>query len=198
MRSVLLMTAATSVLLSSAGSARSQNVVDTSYVTDDGRVQQLQIVVSAPIDSVWSALTTTEGIRSWAVPVAEVDFRIGGTWESSYDPEARIGNAHNIVNRYLAYVPERMIAIQAVEAPPGFPHPEVLSEIVHVIELENLGHGRVRVTESGVGYREGPTHDAVYALFEKGNAWILKQLHRRFADGPVDWSQPGAGPGTDP
>lgn len=37
------------------------------------------------------------------------------------------------------------------------------------------------------GFRETPEHDAVFALFDRGNEWTFRQLHRRFAQGPIDW-----------
>lgn len=174
--------------------ARGQDVANTSYVAPDGtRVLQQSIVVPAALEDVWHAFTTTDGIRSWAVPVADVDFRLGGIWESSYDRDAEIGDPANIRNRYLSYVPMRMISFQAVQAPPDFPHPEVLEDIFTVVEFEALGPERVRVTESMMGYRSGEAYDAVYRLFERGNAWTFRQLHRRFTEGPVDWSEQADG-----
>lgn len=162
----------------------------SSYVAPDGgRVLRQSIEVPASLPEVWRALTTTEGIRSWAVPVAEVDFRLGGIWESSYRLDARIGDPDNIRNRFISYLPMKMISIQAVQAPPGFPHPELLSELFSVIELEELAPDRVRVTISGVGYRQGGGYDEIYRHFDAGNAWSLEQLRKRFVEGPVDWEK---------
>jgi uncharacterized protein YndB with AHSA1/START domain len=181
--------AACALLVAASSSVGGQEVENTSYRWgDDQRVLQHRVVVQASLDDVWAAFTTTEGIRSWAVPVASVDFRLGGIWESSYDPAGRIGSSGNIRNRFISFLPLRMIATQAESAPPDFPHPEVLPEIFFVTELEPVGENAVRVTVSGVGFLDDAAHDAVYALFERGNAWSLQQLHRRFAHGPVDWS----------
>lgn len=170
--------------------AAAQEVENTSYALADGaRVLQHRVVVAASLEDVWAAFSTTEGLRAWAVPVAHVDFRVGGIWESSYDVAARIGDAGNIRNRYLAYLPMRMIAVQAEAAPPDFPAPELLPELFSVFEFEELGPRAVRVTVSGVGYRDDPRFEAVYALFDAGNAWSLRQLHSRFENGPVDWAR---------
>jgi activator of Hsp90 ATPase-like protein len=164
-------------------------IENTSFVAPDGsRVLRQSVLVRASLREAWDAFTTSEGVRAWAVPVAQVDFRLGGIWESSYDRSAKIGDPANIRNKFIAFVPLRMVAIQAVQSPPGFKHAELLPEIFHVIELEEAGEGNVRITISGVGYRSGEGYDALYTHFEKGNAWSLGKLQRRFAEGPIDWS----------
>lgn len=152
-----------------------QEVEQIDYTTSEGvEVAAQSIVIPAPIGEVWKAFTTSEGVMSWAAPFAHVDFRIGGIWESAYDPKAKVGDAGNIRNRYLAFLPERMIALQAVEAPPDFPHPEVLEELFSVVEFEDLGEAGTRVEMYGVGYRDTPAHQAVREMFRQANAWSLR------------------------
>src|SRR2546422_81861 len=168
--------------------ARAQEVQNSSYVAPDGsRVLQHSTVVPATRLRLWEALTTTEGVRSWAVPVAKVDFRLGGIWESTYRLDGAIGDAGNIKNRYISFLPPRMISIQAIAAPPNFPHRELLPEIFTVIELEELAPKSVRVTVSMVGYRSGQGYDAIYKHFEAGNAYSLRNLYKRFVEGPIEW-----------
>ena len=49
----------------------------TLAVAEDDR-QVLEIEIDASIDQVWDAFTTTAGLKSWAAPLADVDFKIGG------------------------------------------------------------------------------------------------------------------------
>jgi hypothetical protein len=64
--------------LVTATSAPAQEVENTSYTAPDGsRVLQHRVVVPASLAEVWHAFTTAEGVRSWAVPFAHVDFRLG-------------------------------------------------------------------------------------------------------------------------
>ena len=49
----------------------------TLAVAEDDR-QVLEMEIDASIDRVWDAFTTTAGFKSWAAPLAYVDFKIGG------------------------------------------------------------------------------------------------------------------------
>ena len=187
------------VSLAAPTAAAAQEVLDSSFVAHDGtRVLRQSLVVPATRQQVWDAFTTTEGIRAWMVPVAHADYRVGGAFETSYRPDAKLGDPTNIKNRYLAYLPLRMLAIQAVQSPPSFPHRELLADLATVIELDAVDATHVRVTVSMVGYKPGAGYDAIYGFFQAGNAYTLRKLHERFTRGPVDWQKalaPKAAPG---
>ena len=168
--------------------ASAQTVSNTSFVAPDGtRVLRHTMVIPASQGEVWDAFTTTEGVRSWAVPVAHIDFRVGGIWESSYGKDAKIGAPGNIQNKFLSYIPMRMLSMQAINAPPTFSHPEVLKDVFTVLEIEVLSENSVRVTSSMVGYRNNEAHNNVYNFFERGNAQSLQSLYDRFTKGPRKW-----------
>lgn len=165
-----------------AAPAADGTVVDASYEAPDGTtVLRQEVVVTASLEEVWSVFTTAEGWKRLGVAFAHVDFGLGGLIETSYDAGAARGDEGNIHNRILAYLPLRMIALQAEKAPPSFPAPELLPKLFSVIELEPLETGRVRITVSGVGYREGEAYDRVRAMFTQGNAWTLRKLARNLA-----------------
>jgi len=185
MRSVSLALSAT---LLCAASAHAE-VKNTSFRDAEGhRVQQLEIVVTAPVTKVWDAFTTDKGFTSWAVPVAHITLGNDGMMESSYLPAAKIGDPDNIRNQIVAYVPERLLVIHNVHVPKGAPFkPEFIDKIRTVMEFQDLGDGRTRITESGVGYGEGADFDAMYKHFSDGNAEEFGQLAKSFISGPVDW-----------
>ena len=60
------------------------------------------IIVPATPREVWTALTAAEGWKTWAVPVAYADFRLGGIIETSYQPGAAQGDHANIKNKILS------------------------------------------------------------------------------------------------
>jgi uncharacterized protein YndB with AHSA1/START domain len=115
------------------------------------RAMQLSIEVPAPAHEVFLAFTTSEGFSSWAVPVALVDFRIGGYIEASYDPAAKPGDPNNIRNRILAYVPDRVLVIKNEQAPKGFADPELFQRTSTVIGLAGAGGA----AESPGSFQEG-------------------------------------------
>jgi uncharacterized protein YndB with AHSA1/START domain len=145
--------------------------------TSQDRTLCHEVVVAAPVAEVWRLISTSEGWRAWAAPVAEIDLRSGGRLETSYRADARIGDAANIRNRVLAFTPERLLVIQIASAPPGFPHADLARELTTALELEpvDAGHTRVRVTM--MGYRDGAGFDALYAFFDRGNAATLAALN---------------------
>lgn len=156
---------------------------------DDGsRMLRQSIMVDAPVKDVWRAFTTSEGWMNWAVPYAHVELRIGGLIETSYAPNAKRGDADNIHNRILSFLPYRMLSFRAEQAPPGFEHFELLESLHSVVEFEAVDESRTRVTIYGVGYRQGEDFDELLDFFRQGNAWTFAQLEKRFTEGPVDWS----------
>ena len=181
---------ALSVLLAVAPAAAAAPVVkDTSFRAADGsRVQQLEIVIDAPPQKVWAALTTDAGFTGWAAPVAHVTLANDGMIEASYSLSAKIGDPDNIRNQIVAYVPNRMLTFHNVHVPNGAPFkPAVIGKIRTVILLDDLGDGRTRVTESGVGYGEGTDFDDMFEHFRSGNAEEFAALARYLTSGPVDW-----------
>ncbi len=166
-----------------------KDVQNTSFVEPGGdRAIQLSIDVAAPAPAVYAAFVTSEGFSSWAVPVAHVELRVGGIMESSYDTRAKLGDPNNIRNQIVAYVPDRLLVIRNLQAPPKFANPELFGRTVTIIELNALAADRTRVTITNAGYGSGEGWDTLYRHFEWGDAYTLAELKKRFERGPVDWS----------
>jgi uncharacterized protein YndB with AHSA1/START domain len=185
--------AAAAIALSGTMAAAAGEADVKAWIADhpDGtRATVAEVVVEANQTQAWQAITTAEGWKSWAVPFAHFDsLRLGAVIETSYAPNARVGDANNIRNRVLAYLPERMLSIQAFDAPPGFKHPELLKDTFTVIELEVVDPTHTRVRLTGCGYRSGQAFQEMQQFFLEGNAWTLGQLAKRFREGPVDWTK---------
>jgi len=182
--------------LALAGAASAQtpppSPVTTVLTTEaDGTVTLDQrVVVNAPQEQVWQALSTSEGWRGWAAPFAAVDFRLGGFIETSYRPDAQAGSPENIRNQILAYLPKRMFAIRNVQAPPKAPFDVPTFQSLHTIVLvEPLTDRTTTVAFVQPGYRAGEPYDTVLKHFRWGNGWTLEQLKKRFDVGPVDWAK---------
>jgi uncharacterized protein YndB with AHSA1/START domain len=155
-------------------------VADTSYRMPSGeRVLELAVDLPAPVDEVWRALTTSEGFQRWAVPLARVDLRVGGEYETSYDPKAAIGAPGNIRNRIEALVPLRLLVIRNVQAPPGAPFDVPSFQALQtVMQLQAIGERQTRLTLQTAGFGDGEKFDGVYRHFLMGNRWTLAQLRK--------------------
>jgi len=177
------------VLLCLSPMAASAGVKDTSFRDAEGhRVQQLEIIINAPVSKVWDAFTTDSGFESWAAPVAHVTLGNDGMIEASYRLSSKIGDADNIRNRIVAYLPEHLLVLHNEHVPRNAPFkPDIIAKIRTIIEFQDLGDGRTQVVESGVGYGEGGDFDSMYDHFRAGNAEDFDALAQSFVTGPVDW-----------
>lgn len=138
-------------------------------------------IVSAPIEQVWAAFTTADGLRSWMAPHAEIDLRIGGLMRSNYNAQGSLADPGTIENRVLAFEPGRMLALQVARAPDGFPFPTAVQQMWTVIYFDPDGPNRTRVRTVGLGFGPDEESQKMRVFFQQGNATTLKQLQGRFA-----------------
>ena len=187
---------ATLCLATSAGciAAAPAGIEDLSSTATDGtRTLRQSVIVAAPPPAVWIAFTTTDGYLGWAMPVARVDFRVGGIIEASYVRGAQLGDPNNIRNEIIAYAPERMFAIRNRNAPSDAPFDVPTFQSLHTVVLfDDAGNGTTRVTIVQPGYHGGDKYEKLWKFFEWGNGATLAALRDRFVNGPRDWSKPPA------
>lgn len=175
----------------SAGAARTEfsNVRDDSYTEPNGsRVLKLSIAIDAPVSKIWKLLISSEGWQSWAVPVAWVDFGVGGVVETSYTATAVRGQPGNIKNSIVAYIPEQLLVLRNVQAPPNFEHAEDFGKTVTAINLRSISKNRSQVELDGVGFLATPAFDTLLKKFKFGDSWTLEHLKRAAEHGPIDWA----------
>jgi uncharacterized protein YndB with AHSA1/START domain len=141
-------------------------------------------VVTAPLDSVWIAFTTSGGLESWMAAHATMDLRIGGIMQTAYAPEATLGDASTIENTVLAYEPKRMLAVKVSKAPAGFPFPNAVRGMWTVIYFEPVDPGTTRVREVSMGFGTDEESQRMRQFFDRGNTATLSALRRRFAAAP--------------
>lgn len=165
---------------------RAQEIIDGSFETEGYHVLVQSVEVNATPSEVWELMTTNEGIVTWMAPVAEVDFRIGGGFEATYNPAGSIGDPGNIKNEILSYIPERSYVIKISQSPPNFPFKDVQDKAWSEISLEATGGGTTLVTGTGV-YPKIEGMDKMRMFFSQGNKQVLTNLYNRVENGPVDW-----------
>jgi uncharacterized protein YndB with AHSA1/START domain len=160
-----------------SAAAEAPHVTDSSFSEPNGeRVLQESIVVEAPAASVWKAFTDEATIRAWNAPLAHVDLRNGGMIEESDDPKATLGGPQTIRHRIITYLPERLLVLRNLSAPPSLPGAGLYPTIVQIITLDPLSDRQTLVTISGAGYGAGADYDKLYAFFRQDNAAYLASL----------------------
>ena len=144
-----------------------------------------EVSVPAPIDDVWTAFTTSEGLSTWLTPGAVVDLRKGGEWTAHFPGGATGGGT------LIDFSPKTKIVMLA-KAPPSFPH--VAAEgTTATWTFEPEGEKATRVTLRQTGWKQGEEWDKAYEYLATGNAQLLDTLRRRFENGPIDWAKEWGG-----
>lgn len=129
---------------------------------------------------VWRIFTTAEGYKQTGVAHAEVDFRIGGTIRTHYDPKGQLGDANTIFNEILAYEPERMLAIRIKQPPADFKYADAIAGTWTVIHLTPAGDDMTQVRIVGLGYTDSPQSQALRKFFADGNRWTLDHIAKPY------------------
>jgi uncharacterized protein YndB with AHSA1/START domain len=155
--------------------------VTVQQITAPEKALRVEVTVPAPLDEVWAAFTTRDGMQSWLWRDARVDLRPGGDWIVQYTPTATGGGT------IVSVAPRAEIVIRAL-APEQFPTVRQ-ARTTAAFRFEAVGPKATRVTLLQTGWQSGEEWDAAYAYLAKGNAQLLAQLHERFVSGPIDWSK---------
>jgi len=143
-----------------------------------------EMIIDAPLADVWAAFTVEEHITQWMVPMAEVDFHIGGTLRTNYKPDGVIGDENTIEHTFLAFEHERMLAMQVTKCPADFPFREEVKHMWSVMYFDPITPDRTYLRIAGIGYGTGGNWDRMRAFFKQGNAWELQQLKQYLARKP--------------
>ncbi len=140
----------------------------------------IEVEVSAPIGEVWRAFSTSEGLSTWLTPNAVVDLRPGGEWTAHFPGGSTGGGT------IVSFVPEKEMVIAAL-APDQFPHVRA-ERTKATFQFQSRGDSTVvRLTQTG--WKSGPEWTRAYEYLVAGNAELMATLHKRFADGPIDWKK---------
>jgi uncharacterized protein YndB with AHSA1/START domain len=137
-----------------------------------------QVVVPAKPDEVWTAFTTSEGLKTWLWRDCVVDLRNGGEWTVNY-PGGTTGGG-----TIVSFEPGKRVTLRAL-APEKFPEVR-RTRTTATFEFAAEGEG-TKVTLTQTGWKEGAEWDAAYDYLAGGNAQLLGQLYRRFTQGPLKW-----------
>ena len=135
--------------------------------------------IDAPVATVWDAWATSEGLRSWLAPHAEIDFSIGGIMRANYDADGQLGDGQTIENTVLSYDPYKMISIRVSKAPDDFPFPNAIFDMWTIIYFDPDGPDRTKVRIVANGFSADEESQAMRAFFDQGNEITLRQMQER-------------------
>ena len=138
--------------------------------------------INAPVEKVWDAWATSEGLRSWLAPHAEIDFRIAGLMRANYNPDGTLGDGQTIENTILSYDPQKMISIRVSKAPDDFPFPGAIFDMWTIIYFDSDGPERTKVRIVANGFSTGEESQAMRAFFDQGNEITLREMQERIGE----------------
>ncbi|WP_374526333.1 SRPBCC domain-containing protein [Sphingopyxis sp.] len=149
------------------------------------------IVLAAPAEEVWAAISTPEGWEGWAAPLARWAEGEADILETSYNPDELPGGPGAIWQQFVARIPGRLLVFRTIKVPDDFPNGEAYKRVTSFLELEADGaRTRLRLTSTGYPGSEGGR--ALLGFFAKGNIVALQALQRHLAE-PVE-PEPAADP----
>lgn len=166
-------------------------VKNTSYTDYKGeKVMQIETIVSGSIEDVWKLHTTNEGLKTFMAPVIDVEIKINGKWEASYDLNAKIGDSTNIINRVICYIPNEMLVIKTERAPKGYANPEILNSMVTILKLEEVDQYHTKIIETTVGWKNNREYNSLWKPSLEANKMLLNLLNTSLeTKKPTDWKK---------
>jgi uncharacterized protein YndB with AHSA1/START domain len=152
-------------------------LVATSAAAAQDRIVEIneEVVVDAPLDAVWKALTTAEGLAGWMGDSARIELEIGGIFEVRHKvrdlteeekelargEKASAGGMRN--THILSFVPGRMLSYEGG-----------MAGTWNVWTLDEIAPGKVRVHHTGLGTSEDWIRMA--PMFETAMQGVLDKL----------------------
>ena len=145
-----------------------------------------KITVKASVEEVWRAWTTSEGIKTFFAPDAEVELRVDGPFQIYMNPFAAPGLKGADGMRVIGFQDKKMLSF-TWNAPPSLPEARKQRTVV-IVRMVARGEALTDVSIHHVGWGEGSEWDKAFEYFAKAWPNVLKNLKKRFDDGPIDWT----------
>ena len=161
----------TSLLLALSGSFGAYAAPNSAYS---------EAVVAASQADAWNAFTTKEGVESWMVARAEVDFRIGGLMRTRYAADGTIGDDATIDNMILSFDPLKMYSMRIAKPPKGFPFPNAWKPVWSVVYFDKLGASSTKISIHMLGFGDDEESQKMREFFVRGNQYTLDKLAAKF------------------
>lgn len=147
----------------------------TSTIGQDNRIVD-EFEIEASVDDVWNAFTTSNGLKSWVAPLADIDLRVGGKWRANYSKDGKLGDATTIENTILSYDPKRMLSLKATRFPAGFEFVEAAKATWSIFYFTKVSETKTKITIVGLGYTDSEQSKKMRSFFKPANKYSMDQL----------------------
>ena len=151
--------------------------ITTTTATAQERIVQIneEVIVEAPVDQVWKALTTAEGLAGWMGDSARIELKVGGIFEVRHkvrdltEEEKKLARGEKAsaggmrATHILSFVPLRMLSYEGG-----------MAGTWNVWTIDEIAPGKVRVHHTGLGTSEDWARMA--PMFEKAMHGVLDKL----------------------
>ncbi|MCP4581923.1 MAG: hypothetical protein GY839_09905 [candidate division Zixibacteria bacterium] len=166
-------------------SLMADNVSAERYVADESdKVLIKEVTVTASLEDVWQAWTTTEGVTTFFSSQAKVELRPGGPYEIYFLLDNPYGLKGSEDCKILSYLPQKMLAFEW-NAPPDFGMLRYIKTRV-ILNFDEVEPGRVKVVMSHVGWGKSEEWDKLFEYFDNAWGYVLANFEKQFSGGPID------------
>jgi uncharacterized protein YndB with AHSA1/START domain len=153
------------------------------------RVLRAELVLDAPVGTLWKLWTTEAGVTSFFAPGCHIEPKVDGAFEIFFNPAAPPGEKGGEGMRIVAFEENARLAF-TWSAPPSQPAIRGQRTVVEV-RFVPQGPAKTKVVFTHDGWGDGPDWDAAYGYFDKAwNTFVLPHFAWRVANGPIDWKKP--------
>ena len=142
-----------------------------------------EVLIHAPVADVWDAYSTEKGWAAWSTPLVSMDFKIGGTIKTNYNPNGTLEDETANTLYIRNYVPQQLITLQADLAPnwPEFMKEEA-DNLYNVTYFEAIGEKKTKLTSFGMGYKNNEKFLNLMEFFIQGNEASYQKLKEVLED----------------
>jgi uncharacterized protein YndB with AHSA1/START domain len=148
-----------------------------------------EVEVNASLKDVWNAWTSSEGVKSFFAPEANIQLSVGGAYELFFDLDAPAGSRGGEGVKLLSYLPMEMLSFEW-NAPPQFPEVRGGPRTWVVVQFTALDNNHVSVRLTHLGWRDGEEWMNVLQYFKSAWDVVLGRLKYRYDCGAIDWNNP--------
>lgn len=183
---ILGMCGAAMMAMQCVGSATALSA-DDKILAGHGRRIVAALEVAAPIEDVWKAWTTKEGLEGFFAPEVLIEPRVDGRLSVHFYPKRAAGlrGAENMT--ILSFEAPTRLSF-TWNAPVNYPHARSQRAVVTVYLVERSAN-RTAVTLVHDHFGTRYDWDETFAYFQP--AWqdsVLPRLRQSLESGPIDWS----------